>query len=52
MNVDEIVGDSCFASNTTWDCLERRLFMGVVGGALLRTDGLLQADDPVVGILP
>lgn len=51
MKVGDIILGSCFTGDTIWDCLGNGLFMGGVGGALLRTKGLAYAkDDLVVGV--
>ena len=47
--VEAIVG-SCFIGDNTWDCRGNVLFIGGVGGALLRANRLSKANDLVVGV--
>lgn len=50
MNVDEPIGGSCFTCGIVCDCRGKGLFIGGVGGALLRANGLSKANDRVVGV--
>ena len=49
-NVDEPIGDSCLTCGTICDCRGKGQFIGGVGGALLRANGLSKANDLVVGV--
>lgn len=50
MNVVGTIWGSCLTGETICDCLGNGLFIGGVGGALLRTKGLSKAKDLVVGV--
>lgn len=50
MNGGEAITGSCLIGETTCDCRGNGLFMGGVGGALLRAKGLSYAKDLVVGV--
>lgn len=52
MNVGDTIGDSCLTGETIWDCRGNGLFMGGVGGACRRENGLSNAKDFVVGVPP
>lgn len=52
MNVGETMGDSCLIGDTICDCRGNGLFMGGVGGACKRENGLSKAKDFVVGVPP
>ena len=45
MNVGDTIVGSIFTGSTIWVCLGKGLFMGGVGGALLRANGLSKAND-------
>jgi len=49
-NVEDIIGDSCFIGTVICDCLGNGLFMGGVGGALLRANGSAMGNCLVVGV--
>lgn len=49
-NGGEAITGSCLIGETTCDCRGNGLFMGGVGGALLRAKGLSYAKDLVVGV--
>jgi hypothetical protein len=50
INVEDTIGDSCFIGATICDCLGKGLFMGGVGGALLRAKGSVKGNCLVVGV--
>lgn len=51
MKVGDTILGSCFMGDAIWDCLGNGLFIGGVGGALLRAKGLAYAkDDLVMGV--
>lgn len=50
MKVDDTMGDSCLIGAITCDCLGNGLFIGGVGGALLRANGSVKGNCLVVGV--
>ena len=50
MNGAGTMGASCLIGDTTWDCRGNGLFIGGVGGALWRANGLSKAKDLMVGV--
>lgn len=50
MNVLETMGDSCLRGVAICDCLGKGLFIGGVGGALLRANGSVKGNLFVVGV--
>lgn len=50
MKVEETMGGSCFIGAIICDCLGKGLFMGGVGGALLRVNGSVKGNCFVVGV--
>lgn len=50
IKVVDTIGDSCFTGAVICDCLGKGLFIGGVGGALLRANGSEKGNCRVVGV--